>query len=332
MCLRDICNRLLYEKRFSIFHYPVMDEDAPDYHSIVQNPMDVATLLQRVDSGHYLTCSAFLQDVELIPANAKAYNGDDYSGARIVSRAYALRDAVHGMLSQMDPALVSFCDTIAAQGGPTRLSEDSSTSFPSNPVVQLVHITRASARLRNVQPEMNVSQSYEVLRRSKRNNDTDQGGEAAGGNSGPLVEERLQAMETDTLVHNVPSTRSPRNGVESDTVQEISHSVEGDTPAQNDKGNQTTSAPSLVSESMMPEVIEDGESRSSPKVPLSKQLLVQIESIKQKFVKCSDGYGISELERFYTRVCQGVISLKETLDKPTIIKFLKDFSSDESNV
>ncbi|GLJ11464.1 hypothetical protein SUGI_0168290 [Cryptomeria japonica] len=124
MCLRDVCSRLLYEKRFSVFHYPVMDEDAPDYYAIDQNPMDITTLLQRVDNRRYLTCSAFLQDVELIPANAKAYNGDDYNGARIVSRAYALRDAILGMLSQMDPALVAFCDKIAAPGGPTRLSED----------------------------------------------------------------------------------------------------------------------------------------------------------------------------------------------------------------
>lgn len=127
-----------------------MDEDAPNYHCMVQNPMDVATLLQRVDSMRYLTCSAFLQDVQLIPVNAKAYNGDDYNGARIVNRAYALRDAVHGMLSQMDPALVAFCDPIASQGGPTRFPEDSATTFHLNLVVQQVHVTRASACLRNV--------------------------------------------------------------------------------------------------------------------------------------------------------------------------------------
>jgi hypothetical protein len=63
--------RLLYEKRFSIFHYPVMADEAPDYRDIVHNPMDVATLLENVDQGHYLTRAAFLQDVELIPANAK---------------------------------------------------------------------------------------------------------------------------------------------------------------------------------------------------------------------------------------------------------------------
>ncbi|KAK3444067.1 hypothetical protein EUGRSUZ_A00274 [Eucalyptus grandis] len=71
MCLRDICNRILYDKRFSVFHYPVTDEDAPNYRSIIQNPMDVSTLLQRVDSGQYITCLAFLQDMDLIVTNAK---------------------------------------------------------------------------------------------------------------------------------------------------------------------------------------------------------------------------------------------------------------------
>ena len=66
-----MCCRVLYDKRFSAFHYPVLDEDAPNYRSIIQNPMDVATLLQRVDSGLYITCSAFLQDVDLIVSNAK---------------------------------------------------------------------------------------------------------------------------------------------------------------------------------------------------------------------------------------------------------------------
>jgi hypothetical protein len=63
--------RLLCERRFSIFHYPVMDDEAPDYRNVVHNPMDVATLLQRVDSGHYLTKKGFLADVDLIPANAQ---------------------------------------------------------------------------------------------------------------------------------------------------------------------------------------------------------------------------------------------------------------------
>lgn len=47
------------------------EEDAPNYRTIIQNPIDVAKLLHNVDSGQYITCSSFLQDVDLIVSNAK---------------------------------------------------------------------------------------------------------------------------------------------------------------------------------------------------------------------------------------------------------------------
>lgn len=76
------------------------------------------------------------------------------------------------MLSQMDPALVAYCDKIAVQGGPAHMPDDIGVStLPLLPVVQLGTVTRASARLRNVQPEVNL-QSYEALKRPKKNVDT----------------------------------------------------------------------------------------------------------------------------------------------------------------
>ena len=76
------------------------------------------------------------------------------------------------MLSQMDPALVAFCEKIAAEGGPVHVPDElASSSFPATPVVQLATVTRASARLRNVQPEVNLGQSYEALKRPKKNID-----------------------------------------------------------------------------------------------------------------------------------------------------------------
>lgn len=80
-------------------------------------------------------------------------------------------------------------------------------------------------------------------------------------------------------------------------------------------------APTQVAESTNAE-FEDGES--------NKHFAEQIESIKHDFLKCTEGYGISELEKLYAQICQGVISLKDA-DKPMIVKLLKDFSSDESN-
>jgi hypothetical protein len=72
----------------------------------------------------------------------------------------------------MDPALVTYCDKIAAQGGPVQIPDDLGGSiFPSTPVVQLGTVTRTSARLRNVQPDVNLDQSYEALKRQKKNAD-----------------------------------------------------------------------------------------------------------------------------------------------------------------
>ena len=75
------------------------------------------------------------------------------------------------MLSQMDPALVAYCDKIAAQGGPEHIPEDLGVAtFPLIPVVQGT-VTRVSARLRNVQPEVSLDHSYEALKRPKKSID-----------------------------------------------------------------------------------------------------------------------------------------------------------------
>ena len=74
------------------------------------------------------------------------------------------------MLSQMDPALVAYCDKIAAQGGPSQMPEGyGDSALVQTPVVQTLAVTRASARLRNVQPEVNLGQTYEVLKKPKKN-------------------------------------------------------------------------------------------------------------------------------------------------------------------
>ncbi|KAK8364973.1 hypothetical protein V6Z11_A02G020800 [Gossypium hirsutum] len=293
MCLRDVCNRILYDKRFSAFHYPVTDEDAPNYRSIIQNPMDVATLLQRVDSGQYLTCSAFVQDVDLIVTNAKVYNGDDYNGARIVSRACELRDAVHGMLSQMDPALVAYCDKIAAQGGPAHMPDDLGLP-PAVPVMQLGTSTRASARLRNVQPEADL-QSYKALKRPKKNADT-----------APAAEDKSQASDSVQM--------KPSQTLE---VKEIN--CERDEPTLGDGKQQETSTEANGSQDT---IMLDGE------------ISTQAKSVKKLLVERTGNYGIPGLERLYSRIMKGIFESRVGDDddpKPSVLEFLLKFAEDDAN-
>ncbi|KAL0326315.1 UNVERIFIED_CONTAM: ATPase family AAA domain-containing protein [Sesamum radiatum] len=173
MCLRDVCNRILYDKRFSAFHYPVMDEDAPNYHAIIQNPMDIATLLQRVDSGKYITCQSFLEDFDLILTNAKVcFNLVQLRLSAAIDTKDELRSAWYAIPD--GSVLGAFCDKIADEGGPVSLPVDiGGSAVTQTPVIQMMSITRASARLRNVQPEVNLDQSYEAIK-GRRNIDASQ--------------------------------------------------------------------------------------------------------------------------------------------------------------
>ncbi|KAG6509801.1 hypothetical protein ZIOFF_027807 [Zingiber officinale] len=299
MCLRDVCNRILYDKRFSAFHYPVSDEDAPGYHSIVHNPIDIATMLQRVDCGQYLTRAAFSQDIDLIASNAKAYNKDDYNGARIVSRAYELLDVMQGMMAQMDPALVSFCDKISSQGGPLHLDGMEGLDVPGAPVVQLAAVTRTSARLRNVQPEVSLAQSFEAVKRQKKNPDNDHTGSEA------------------------------RTAPEPDSIKDSSHPQTED---------QDASARVQLEDDMNNEQLE--VSKVSTTQPIADENIAdaniseQLDTVKQRFMERTEGYGIPELEHLYTRAikCATAVSSKHGEGgKLLVLRHLLEFVEDDAN-
>ncbi|KAJ0244975.1 ATPase family AAA domain-containing protein [Hirschfeldia incana] len=311
MCLRDVCNRILYDKRFSAFHFPVTDEDAPNYRTIIQNPMDTATLLQRVDAGQYLTCSPFLQDVDLIVRNAKAYNGDDYAGARIVSRAYELRDVVHGMLSQMDPALLTYCDKIAAEGGPAQIPDDLSGSILGlAPVVQMGTVTRSSARLRNVQPEVNIEREHEGLKKPKKTADsvacTDSAADKPEHQDSDVEMTPLEAAKSNSPAAPCSAEDPPRKEDDEACGQEE----------------------------------EAGGDCSQDSVKADENISSEIESVKGVLMERTENYSIPQMERIYTRIMKGVL---ETLDKGlgdddddqspkhSILRFLSEFAQLQAN-
>lgn len=312
MCLRDICNRILYNKRFNVFHFPVSEEEVPDYRSIIQKPMDMATVLQRVDSGQYLTIAAFMKDIDLIVLNAKTYNGDDYNGSRIVSRACELRDVVQGMLSQMDPSLVSFCDKIASQGGPLQVLDDEDSSIlQAAPVTQLVSGTRISARLRNVQPEVNLSQSYEVLKRQKKSIENEQG------------------MTKDVAASD---DRSPED-VDLSKPTSPEALKELDSNGTTKEANNTPAEVPEVPDPPEPMVTDNGEVTAT--MSSGEDLLGQLEALKQRFMELTPGFGVPQLERLYSRIMKGVIELtsKESNEdhRQLVVRYLLTFVENSNN-
>ncbi|VDK75517.1 unnamed protein product [Litomosoides sigmodontis] len=56
------------------FAFPVTQSMAPDYHDIIKEPMDFATIRQKIDRDEYPDIAAFKKDAELIVHNAMDYN------------------------------------------------------------------------------------------------------------------------------------------------------------------------------------------------------------------------------------------------------------------
>ncbi|XP_041798159.1 ATPase family AAA domain-containing protein 2-like isoform X2 [Chelmon rostratus] len=123
--LRDVTNRLSQEKRFKAFTKPVDLEEVPDYAEVIKKPMDLSTVLSKVDLHQYRTVKEFLEDVDLIWQNALEYNPDrDPSDRQIRHRACALKDTVHAIIrDELDEDFEKMCEEIKA----SRSTRDCST-------------------------------------------------------------------------------------------------------------------------------------------------------------------------------------------------------------
>ncbi|CAH2235057.1 ATPase family AAA domain-containing protein 2-like isoform X2 [Pararge aegeria] len=113
--LRDICRKLASNRRFYKFTKPVDLEEVTDYLDIVKQPMDLETMMTKVDLHQYNCAKEFLDDVDLICANALEYNPDRTSSDKqIRHEACALRDHAHALIDvEMDSDFELDCQEIA---------------------------------------------------------------------------------------------------------------------------------------------------------------------------------------------------------------------------
>ncbi|KAG2698131.1 hypothetical protein I3760_07G135800 [Carya illinoinensis] len=72
-----ILDRLQKKDTHGVFSEPVDPEELPDYHEIIENPMDFGTVRKKLDGGAYANLEQFEKDVFLICTNAMQYNAPD---------------------------------------------------------------------------------------------------------------------------------------------------------------------------------------------------------------------------------------------------------------
>ncbi|XP_038705116.1 uncharacterized protein LOC120000988 isoform X2 [Tripterygium wilfordii] len=72
-----ILDRLQKKDTYGVFCEPVDPEELPDYHDIVDHPMDFSTVRKKLDGGAYSYLEQFEKDICLICSNAMEYNAPD---------------------------------------------------------------------------------------------------------------------------------------------------------------------------------------------------------------------------------------------------------------
>ncbi|KAM9307742.1 LOW QUALITY PROTEIN: ATPase family AAA domain-containing protein 2 [Gastrophryne carolinensis] len=112
--LRDVTHRIAIDKRFRAFTKPVDPEEVPDYVTVIAQPMDISTMLSKIDLHKYRTVKEYLKDIDLICSNALEYNPDKDPGDRLIRhRACALRDTVYAIIKQeLDEEFEKLCEEI----------------------------------------------------------------------------------------------------------------------------------------------------------------------------------------------------------------------------
>ena len=98
-----IVNPLRTNPLYEPFSLPVDTRSVPDYNSIVQRPMDLATMRKKCAEKCYGSRTDFLEDAMLLVTNARLYNGELHPITQLAQQVY---ENIVNEVSQLDAELV----------------------------------------------------------------------------------------------------------------------------------------------------------------------------------------------------------------------------------
>ncbi|ESP00580.1 hypothetical protein LOTGIDRAFT_213026 [Lottia gigantea] len=193
--LRDVLTKLGRDRKFSMFTKPVDLEEVPDYLVIVKKPMDMSTMMTKIDLHEYVTVEAFMSDIDLICRNALEYNpAKDPAGRAIRHRACAFKDTAYAIIkAELNSDFEKQCQEIAQARkrrgqvskeipefyytAPPVPSRNNPTPPPPKPTpVSLPDTERYSRRVRGIQVEKQapldlVEKNWQMEKRLSRSPD-----------------------------------------------------------------------------------------------------------------------------------------------------------------
>jgi bromodomain-containing factor 1 len=83
----------------------------PSYHKIIKKPMDLQTMLTKLNSGEYTSAKEFEKDFDLIIKNCRTFNGEDHI---VYAQALRLQDLYRAEMSKKDEWMAKHAPVSAA--------------------------------------------------------------------------------------------------------------------------------------------------------------------------------------------------------------------------
>ncbi|GIY05341.1 ATPase family AAA domain-containing protein 2B [Caerostris extrusa] len=113
-CRQLTATELTKDRRFTVFSRPVDPTEVPDYQEVIKNPMDLETMMTKIDLQRYETVEQFLSDIDLVCQNALDYNPDRQPSDKVIRhRACSLKDVAHALVfTELDAEFEKMCKDI----------------------------------------------------------------------------------------------------------------------------------------------------------------------------------------------------------------------------
>lgn len=157
----------------NFFAWPVTDNIAPGYSTIISNPMDLSTMRQKVDDNEYVDLQEFMEDFKLMCENAMKYNHADtvyYKASRKLMHAgqKLMTPEKIGWLLALIPEVTN--KELGFEVPPDVRAEykipPTSTSNYS-PIKRLMPLTKFEAIPDDLEPDQILAQAKEAARMAK---------------------------------------------------------------------------------------------------------------------------------------------------------------------
>uniref|UniRef100_A0A672S237 ATPase family AAA domain-containing protein 2 n=1 Tax=Sinocyclocheilus grahami TaxID=75366 RepID=A0A672S237_SINGR len=286
--LRDVTKRLATDKRFQIFSKPVDIEEVSDYLEVIKQPMDLSTIMMKIDTHKYLVAKDFLVDIDVICSNALEYNPDKDPGDKIIRhRACSLKDTAHATIaSELDPEFDRMCEEIKE----SRRKRGDTT-------LQAVLTVQGDACLTQDESSCDAMELHPDKQPLQAN--------------GHVLSTEEENSSEPTEVETVPAPQECVNGNESmDSV--YSEALDKETDVDSIKKD------ALEVEHMEPSAPECNAKENATSAEGMTELIMSnhvFQALLEKVVVKSDGFSVDLLERVYSVLSQCIYQHRRDYDK-----------------